>query len=157
MDPEFWGPGLWIYLHSTAAVAYTGQKRNDFVNLINVLAKTLPCDKCVQHFRKNMRTLSIRNYLKDNETLFLWTYLMHDAVNEAQGKTGAERPSFETVYRIYFDVGDDQGANFEEDYQNAICKEVCGDASAQIQKQENTTQQSSSKNSNPTRKYKSRR
>lgn len=172
MDPKFWGPGLWKFLHSTAAVAYTEQERLDFEQLTMSLARVLPCGKCREHFRANLRAIPIQNYMSDNRTLFMWTYLMHDAVNKAQGKTGEQAPQFEEVYRIYFNVGDDSEADFVGEYQNSICQEVCAETAAnarsdrQADRQTQVTTakvqysttpvstQATSKNSSNTRKFK---
>lgn len=131
MDPKFWGPGTWRLLHVTAAVAYSEQERLDFEKLVLITARVLPCTKCKEHFRTNLRKFPLRNYMSSNETLFLWTWLMHDAVNEAQGKTGAARPSFEDMYKFYFAIGDDRNSDFISDYQDPICHEVCNEIQAQ--------------------------
>lgn len=126
MDPRIWGPGLWRYIHSTAAAASSQQKRLDFEAWIKTTAKTLPCEKCKAHFLKNLETFPIKNYMTSNESLFMWTYLMHDAVNASQGKTGDQRPTFETVYKQYFDVATDSNAvDFKQDYHDPICHDVC--------------------------------
>lgn len=124
MDSRIWGSGCWTFIHCTAAASVTAQQRRDFVTLMEAMALTLPCDKCKQHFRANMRINNIQNYLKNEETLFMWTYLMHDAVNEAQKKTGDQRPSFDEVYKRYFNVVNESDI-VDGQYQNKICKEVC--------------------------------
>ena len=81
----------------------------------------------------------------------MWTYLMHDAVNAAQGKTGDQRPSFKEVYMMYFNVEDDSGANvgnFDDEYQNSICQDVCSESKAISRNQSNREK------SNNFRKYK---
>lgn len=155
MDPTFWGPGLWKFLHSTAAVAYTDADRDDFHLLVKALARTLPCSKCREHFRNNLGNIPIENYMSSNETMFMWTYLMHDAVNKAQGKTGSQRPTFEQAYRIYFQVGDDSGADFVGDYQNEICQEVCAEAKAH-QVSASRRRETNSEKYTSARKYKPR-
>jgi len=145
MDPSVWGFHLWRFLHCTAAVSVTAQQRRDFVELIEKLALTLPCDKCKQHFRQNLRIHNIQNYLKNEETLFMYTYLLHDAVNEAQGKTGAQRPSFDEVYKFYFNVVDDSNAVGPDGYQNKICKEVCA-ATCGKDGSDNTSSDTTTKN-----------
>jgi hypothetical protein len=130
MNPQIWGPGLWTFLHSTAAVSTTPQSRRDYVVLVEALANTLPCDKCKQHFRQNMRTININNYLKNEETLFMWSYLLHNAVNEAQGKSGAQKPTFDEIYRRYFNVGDDSSAVLGGEYQDKVCKQICSSSAS---------------------------
>lgn len=132
MDPKIWGPGLWKYLHSAAASASSQQKRKDFVEMIKALAKTLPCEKCKAHFLQNLQTFKITDYMTSNESLFMWTYNMHDAVNVSQGKTGSQRPSFEEVYKMYFDVASDSEAvDFKKDYHDPICQDVCSSQMSQ--------------------------
>ncbi len=126
MDPKIWGPGLWTYIHSAAATSTSQQKRLDFEAAMKALAKTLPCEKCKAHFMANLDIFPIRNYMASNESLFMWTYLMHDAVNASQNKTGNKRPTFEEVYKIYFDVATDSDAvDFKQDYHDPICHDVC--------------------------------
>ena len=129
MDPKIWGPGLWKYIHSAAATSSSQQKRLDFEVMIKALAKTLPCEKCKAHFIKNLETFPIKNYMASNESLFMWSYLMHDAVNASQNKTGDQRPTFEMVYKNYFDVATDADAvDFKQDYHDPICHDVCTSA-----------------------------
>jgi len=141
MDPLVWGEKLWTYIHCVAAVSKTPQQRRDFVDFVEILARTLPCDKCKQHFRQNLRNINIQNYMKNEETLFMWTYLMHDAVNAAQNKLGKGRPSFGEVYGRYFNVKNDQDAIGSDEYENKICQEVCQSTCGE-------TQQETSKQSN---------
>lgn len=113
-------------MHCASACADTQRKRDDFKLFITAVTRTLPCEKCKAHFLENQKIYDINQYSTSNKSLFLWTYLMHDAVNAAQGKTGDQRPSFETVFRMYFDVPSDVDAvEFKELHQNDICTEVC--------------------------------
>lgn len=133
MDPKFWGPGLWKFLHATAAVAYTETDIRDFVAFVQSLSLVLPCKVCRNHFKENLKKYQINNYITSNETLFLWTYQMHNAVNEAQEKTGEKKPSFNEVYRMYFNVESDNGAvDFTNDYIDTVCKEVCSGQTAEV-------------------------
>ena len=50
-DSNFWGPGLWRYIHSLA-YTYSDIDYNDLAELFRLIAKTLPCDKCAQHSTK---------------------------------------------------------------------------------------------------------
>lgn len=94
---DFWGPATWRTLHSIA-VAYdpTTQKAaaKSFVKNLMIL---LPCDKCRDHWKDVLKQYPIENYLDDNHSFFLWTYLVHDAVNKDNGKTS---PPYEDV-KVY--------------------------------------------------------
>lgn len=142
LDPKKWGPPGWYIMHSLASVANTPETRMDFVSYINNFAKVIPCKVCKNHFAENRSKFDIRNYLESAESLLLWTYLMHDAVNFSQGKTGKERPSWLDVRARYFKIDDnDKNATpgSSEDYDPTICTEICGATIAKLlPKQENS-------------------
>jgi hypothetical protein len=94
----FWGPAVWKTIHSFA-VSYTPDQREQFRFFINNLTNILPCEMCRKHLRDNLRALPIDNYLSDHNRLFLWTYLLHDRVNQQLGK---KSPPYEQVKKIYF-------------------------------------------------------
>ncbi len=125
MDARIWGEGLWKYLHTAAANSSTPEQRNEFVVMIMAIIPTLPCKVCREHFKTNMRRIDIRNYMQNQVQLFMWTFLMHDAVNQAQGKTGEDRISFLEAKQMYFEVADDTDAYGAVDYNPSICDEVC--------------------------------
>lgn len=125
MDPKFWGPGLWKYLHTAAAAAETPEKRDAFHNLVIAINPTLPCKVCKGHFEENRRKFDINNYKQNQESLLLWTYLMHDAVNQAQGKTGPQRPSWLEIRAQYFEVGNDVSAVGPVETDGTVCQEIC--------------------------------
>ncbi|MFS8159312.1 MAG: ERV1/ALR-related protein [Candidatus Roizmanbacteria bacterium] len=126
MNPNYWGPGLWTYIHSVAAVALTADQRAEFRELIYHLAKTLPCKKCKDHFRENLVKFPIERYMVSAVSMFTWTYIMHDAVNHAQGKTGAGRPSYQDMLKKYFnEATGDQEAVGDNDYKDSVCRDAC--------------------------------
>lgn len=136
LDPKVWGPPAWQTLHYLASMANTDQKISDFIAFINSFAKLIPCDKCKEHFSQNRQKFDIRNYTADAESLLMWTWLMHDAVNFAQGKKGADRPSWTEIRAKYFKIDkNDQHATpgSSEDYDPSICTEICGATIARLQ------------------------
>uniref|UniRef100_A0A6C0CGR7 thiol oxidase n=1 Tax=viral metagenome TaxID=1070528 RepID=A0A6C0CGR7_9ZZZZ len=139
MDPKFWGPGLWKYIHTVAAAADTPEKRDAFHKFIIALAPTLPCKVCKGHFEENQRKFDIRNYKRDQESLLMWTYLMHDAVNQAQGKTKELRPSWVEIRAQYFEVGNDVAAVGPVQTDGTVCQEICSAQSASIVSSTNIT------------------
>jgi len=142
LDPKVWGPSAWSTMHTLASVANTPEARQDFVSYINAFAKIIPCSVCKKHFAENRGKFDIRNYMESSESLLLWTYLMHDAVNFSQHKTGKERPSWLEVRARYFKINDtdkDASPGSSEDYDPTICTEICGATVAKLMsKPENT-------------------
>lgn len=132
MDPKYWGPGLWKYIHTAAAAADTPEKRDAFHQLTLALLPTIPCGKCKQHFEQNLKKYDIRNYKGDQEKLLMWTFLMHDAVNLAQGKVGNQRPSWLTVRAEYFQIPDDGNAVGPSLPDQTVCQEICGGQMASL-------------------------
>lgn len=133
MDPKVWGPGLWKYLHSAAAASGTPEERAAFVALVPALGPTIPCKKCRAHFLENQRKIDIRSYMDSAERLFMWTYKMHDAVNQAQGKVYPQRISYLEARAMYFDLGDDTGAVGSVAIDQALCEEICSGSAIPVQ------------------------
>ena len=129
VDPKIWGPGAWKYLHTAAAGCESKEEVEAFVAFIPFFAKTIPCKKCREHFLANCRKIDIRSYMADAESLLLWTYRMHDAVNYAQIEKGLrdpkDRPTWVTVRAMYFDVGDDGAVVGNGELDDALCEEIC--------------------------------
>jgi hypothetical protein len=139
MDPKVWGPAAWRFLHLLAASSNTPEAREAFVSYIEVFAIVIPCKVCKQHFAENRRKFDIKHYLRNEEALLMWTYLMHDAVNYAQGKKGDERPNWLDIRSRYFRVKEDSDAKAtpgsKEDYDPGICAEVCQETLATLREQ----------------------
>lgn len=125
MDPKIWGPGLWKYLHTAAANANTMEKRLAFVNLVQALGPTIPCNNCMKHFLDHSRKVDIRNYLKSAQHLFAWTWIMHDAVNHLQHKKWPQRITHAEAVKMYFDVPEDQTVPSNIGLDSNACDEIC--------------------------------
>jgi len=98
MDKKFWGPATWCIIH-TSAYEYTPEKRLSFKQFVYSLPYLLPCDKCCVHLYKNLNTLQLGDKnLQDSQSLFIWTYFLHDLVNRQLGK---KSPNFPSVYKFY--------------------------------------------------------
>lgn len=104
----FWGPPRWNVLHSTAA-SYDGtaEYAEGFVDLLRCYTKTLPCRECRAHFAQNLVTTPVERYMMDNHTLFFWTYLLHDLVNQQHNihkphEPKKISPNYEEVKASYF-------------------------------------------------------
>ncbi len=162
MDPNFWGSGLWKAIHAMAATTETSKERMDFKNMMMELAKILPCKVCRKHLTENMAKHPIERYMKSNETLFLWTYLLHDSVNQAQKKTGNKRPNFKDVYNTYFESNKSKNNEVNYTFQDGICSEICQgqqvtSSSNSLSNSSSTSNQKLNSKSSYTTKFKSRR
>ena len=94
----FWGAPLWRTIHNLAA-SYTPEKKKEFKVFINSLTTLLPCEKCQQNLKKNLKKLKVDDYLDNNHQLFLWSYFLHDMVNKELGK---KSPPYVDVKAFFF-------------------------------------------------------
>ena len=102
----FWGPPHWTCIHSDAA-AYKPEKAVAFKTLMYCLPELLPCEECCANLKKNLAKYPIDGYLRNNHDLFLWTYILHDAVNQEHNHMKPREPPkysppFEQVKQFYF-------------------------------------------------------
>lgn len=102
----FWGPPIWTTLHTLAA-SYTIDQAPAFRSYVNSLVILLPCDVCRAHLILNLKKYPLENYLSDRNSLFFWTYLLHDAVNqqitlERPKEPPKRSPDYETIKAYYF-------------------------------------------------------
>lgn len=97
----FAGPAGWMTLHSAAATYEpTPEQRQGFIALVRGFETNFPCKKCRQNLRKHLNELPLQNYLGNRDELFLWTYLMHDKVNQLKH---VKSPPLQRVKKYYFE------------------------------------------------------
>jgi hypothetical protein len=97
----FWGPCFWKTIHTIAA-AYNPSKKNSFLLFINSLPDLLPCKKCSEHMRQNLRVFPPNGFLSSREELFTWTYRFHDIVNRSK-EYPTTSPPLATVKKYYYE------------------------------------------------------
>jgi len=108
----FWGPHYWTVIHSIAA-SYRPEKATAFMNFIHSLTFLLPCDQCRENLKANLAKYPPEPYLRNNNDLFFWTYLLHDAVNQEHNREKPTEPKkysppFENVKKFYYSaLGED--------------------------------------------------
>lgn len=102
MDPEVWGPHVWIFLHSVTLnypIKPTDVDKQNIQNFFIVVPEILPCPKCREHFRghysKNPLTDEI---LSSKEKLVKWLISIHNSVNKMNGKPEMTYESFLKMY-----------------------------------------------------------
>lgn len=97
---DFWGPALWRTIHSAAA-AYDPTQKKDFISFAEGQLRLIPCEDCREHWQKVLDTIPVRDYIENNHSLFLWSYLAHDMVNKSIGKSS---PPYENVKIEHFNA-----------------------------------------------------
>ena len=70
IDSKYWGKHTWIFLNSIA-LTYNNKYKTDYINFLNQLQNILPCNKCREHFKKNLLTLK-NSDLINKETFLNW-------------------------------------------------------------------------------------
>ena len=101
LNPKLWGTSGWTFLHYIA-LGYRNRPTKEekkiyyifFLNLQNVL----PCEKCSENFKENLKKYSLEEALENRDSLFRWTIDIHNEVNK---ETDKRTYSYEEVYQQY--------------------------------------------------------
>ena len=108
--PNSIGPGIWFDLHLEAFEATTEEKKVAFATTVERLRTKFPCVTCRIHLQDFCekeplakywnRKSSISNTTQAGRdtSLFEWTWILHNKVNERLRKV---QPSFASVYAYY--------------------------------------------------------
>lgn len=87
MDPNIWGPGAWLFLHSIT-LNYprdpTPTDREVITNFFMTLGKVLPCFHCRDNYARHLKKFPIRTESKTELTN--WLIDIHNDVRQETGK-----------------------------------------------------------------------
>ena len=87
MEPNIWGPGAWLFLHSIT-LQYpdnpTEIDKENYKNFFESLQEVLPCPSCSEHYKNNLNKFPIRVESKDE--LIEWLIDIHNEVNVVNNK-----------------------------------------------------------------------
>lgn len=89
MNPSFWGPKAWIFLHSVTMHYPKNPSEQDkqmYFNFFKSLEKVLPCEKCAYNYAQNLQKLPLEPALENRDTLMRWLIGVHNEVNKEAGK-----------------------------------------------------------------------
>ena len=89
MDPEYWGPKGWYFIHSVALAypeAPTSVHKENYKLFFKNLGNVLPCPICQEHYRINYIEAELDNALESRILLFNWTVDLHNKVNIEKDK-----------------------------------------------------------------------
>lgn len=94
-----WGPPTWKVIHTFAVLIPSSALMVEFIKVLKLI---LPCEACRNHFSTNGKKYPIENYVQDNETLFYWTYIMHNNVPGGAVSTVSPRTYFNMYRNEYY-------------------------------------------------------
>jgi len=87
---EHWGKYLWGFLHTISICDFDSPETNFRIqepikNNIKMLAGSIPCNSCKDHFIDKLSSIDILDLNKSN-VLFYWTVDLHNEINKKIGK-----------------------------------------------------------------------
>jgi hypothetical protein len=101
MNPKFWGPGGWTFLHSIT-MNYpkkpTEKDKKMYYHFFKNLEYVIPCEKCKVNYSRNLQTYPIEHALDTRESFIRWLIQIHNEVNKESGK---RQYSYEEVIKEY--------------------------------------------------------
>lgn len=95
-----YGPIIWKVIHAASMKATTSSKKMNIRLVMESLCSLFPCSNCREHLKLNLCSKPINKYSGDN-CIFLWSYLLHDAVNNQLGKKSI---SYSLAKNIYYNL-----------------------------------------------------
>jgi len=121
MEPNIWGPGAWIFLHSIALNYPKNPLIEDkkiYLDFFNILYKILPCDACKTNFKKHLNDRPINFYLKSKDTLNRWLVDIHNQTNIQNGKPPINYKDFLNTYKSLYNDNQETNINLHPKMQN---------------------------------------
>jgi hypothetical protein len=86
-----WGPPMWHYLHTMSfnyPVNPSKQDKRNYREFILKLRYTLPCGKCRENLKRNLKKFPILGrHMKNRGTLSLYIFELHELINKMLGKS----------------------------------------------------------------------
>ncbi len=98
-DPKIIGPIVWKLIHYFAINSDTKQKRDTFIQFINLLIIIFPCSVCGENLIKEIENLPIKQYINTSIQLAEWTWILHNRVNKRLRNPIFSKKQF---YKMYY-------------------------------------------------------
>lgn len=90
MVTDVWGPAAWMFLHTMSfnyPVHPTADQKRQYRTFILGLQYTLPCGKCRENLKKNLRQMPLTiGHMESRETFSRYMYRLHEKINRMLGK-----------------------------------------------------------------------
>lgn len=83
---KIWGPNIWHSLHTISfnyPVNPTHENKKHYREFILSLKYVLPCGKCRENFKKNLKQLPLKmSHMRDRESFSRYVYDLHELINK---------------------------------------------------------------------------
>lgn len=90
MMTTIWGPILWQFLHIMSfnyPINPTDKNKKEYKKFIESLQNILPCKKCRDNLKKNLKDFPLTTkHLKNRLTFSKYIYELHERINKLLGK-----------------------------------------------------------------------
>lgn len=107
MNPEIWGPGAWLFLHSIT-LAYpnnpTQLDKENYKTFFEILKNVIPCKKCSYNYSKNIKDNDISDHLDSKVSLVKWLVNIHNQVNIENNKKTMEYKDVIKEYKKIYNI-----------------------------------------------------
>ena len=105
VSKDDWGKVFWFLIHFTAINLprnLTNDNKINFKAFIMSIRYNLPCDDCGNHMENYIENTkndtNLDDYLVTNDTVFYWTWMFHNNVNERLGKPQMQLQDAKSLY-----------------------------------------------------------
>lgn len=109
MKPTIWGPTAWMYLH-LLSLSYpddpSKEQRENIKQFLVYFGKTLPCEKCSNHFKENIRNYNLDKVLNSKNNFIDFVWKLHNKVNKNLNREKFPFNKFIDSYRKLIDNKD---------------------------------------------------
>lgn len=89
MNPNIWGPSMWLSLHTITLNYPENPSIHDkkaMSDFFTNLQYVLPCQKCSDNYANHLIKFPIENFLGSRDELVEWLIHIHNEVNKQLGK-----------------------------------------------------------------------
>ena len=91
MLTSVWGPSMWHVLHTISfnyPVKPSKEQKSQYRDFILSLQHILPCGKCRENFKTNLKQLPLlKKHMKNRATFSKYIYDLHELINKMLNKT----------------------------------------------------------------------
>jgi len=90
INPDIWGKHFWKTMHYLSMAypeAPTEQDKEDIKNFFTSISRVLPCAKCREHFKTNLKNYPLNDKtLSSRKNMINWVKDLHNEVNRRNDK-----------------------------------------------------------------------